>query len=46
MDVIAASPEATLVDKPGGIFVRRGEQMSDEEIARAQREARAWIGTH
>ncbi|HQU41427.1 MAG TPA: cyclic beta 1-2 glucan synthetase, partial [Pirellulales bacterium] len=31
MDLIAASPEATLVDKPGGIFVRRGEQMSDED---------------
>ena len=31
MDRIAGSPEATLVDKPGGIFVRRGEQMSQED---------------
>ncbi len=31
MDLIAASPEAGLVDKPGGIFVRRGEQMSEED---------------
>jgi cyclic beta-1,2-glucan synthetase len=31
MDLIAASPEAALVDKPGGIFVRRGEQMSNED---------------
>lgn len=30
-DLIAASPEAGQVDKPGGIFVRRGEQMSDED---------------
>jgi len=40
MDVIAASPEATLVDKPGGIFVRRGEQMSDEDRALLQTVAR------
>ncbi len=31
MDRIAGSPEAALVDKPGGIFVRRGEQMSQED---------------
>ena len=32
----------------GAIALRRevAEQMSDEEIARAQREARAWITTH
>jgi cellobiose phosphorylase len=40
MDIIAASPEATLVDKPGGIFVRRGEQMSDEDRALLQTVAR------
>jgi cyclic beta-1,2-glucan synthetase len=40
MDLIAASPEATLVDKPGGIFVRRGEQMSDEDRALLQTVAR------
>ncbi len=31
MGLIAASPEASLVDKPGGMFVRRGEQMSEED---------------
>ncbi len=36
MDLIAASPEASLVDKPGGIFVRRGEQMSEEDRALLQ----------
>ena len=40
MDLIAASPEATLVDKPGGIFVRRGEQMSEEDRALLQTVAR------
>jgi cellobiose phosphorylase len=40
MDLVAASPEATLVDKPGGIFVRRGEQMSEEDRALLQTVAR------
>ena len=40
MDRIAASPEATLVDKPGGIFVRRGELMSEEDRALLQTVAR------
>ena len=40
MDVIAASPEASLVDKPGGVFVRRGEQMSEEDRALLQTVAR------
>jgi len=31
MDLVAASPEAALVDKHGGVFVRRGEQMSEED---------------
>ena len=30
MDLVAAGPEAALVDKPGGIFARRGEQMRME----------------
>ena len=34
MDLVAASPEAALVDKPGGIFVRRGEQMSGRRSSR------------
>ena len=33
MDLVAASLEAPLLDKPGGIFMRRGEQMSDEDRA-------------
>jgi cyclic beta-1,2-glucan synthetase len=40
MDLVAASPEAALVDKPGGIFVRRGEQMSEEDRVLLQTVAR------
>jgi cyclic beta-1,2-glucan synthetase len=40
MNLVAASPEAALVDKPGGIFVRRGEQMSEEDRALLQTVAR------
>ncbi|MCU1677899.1 MAG: cyclic beta 1-2 glucan synthetase, partial [Frankiales bacterium] len=40
LNVVAASPEAALVDKPGGIFVRRGEQMSEEDRALLQTVAR------
>ncbi len=40
MDVVAASPEAALVDRPGGIFVCRGEQMSEEDRALLQTVAR------
>ncbi|HET6883751.1 MAG TPA: glucoamylase family protein [Pirellulales bacterium] len=40
MDLLAASPEAMLVDKPGGIFVRRGEQMSEEDRVLLQTVAR------
>lgn len=40
MDLVAASPEAALVDKPGGVFVRRGEQMSDEDRVLMQTAAR------
>ncbi|MEX2118409.1 MAG: glucoamylase family protein [Pirellulales bacterium] len=43
MDVIAASPEATLVDKPGGIFVRRGEQMSEEDRSLLRTVARVFL---
>ncbi|MBI3468568.1 MAG: cyclic beta 1-2 glucan synthetase [Planctomycetes bacterium] len=31
IDLVAASPEAALVDRPGGVFIRRGEQMSEED---------------
>ena len=40
MDLVAASPEAALVDKPGGIFVRRSEQMSEEDRTLLQTVAR------
>lgn len=40
MDLVAASPEAALVDKSGGIFVRRGEQMSEEDRTLLQTVAR------
>ena len=31
MDLLAASPEAALIDRPGGVFIRRGDQISDED---------------
>ena len=39
---------AALKGRSDAIALRRevAEQMSDEEIARAQREARAWMSTH
>lgn len=40
VDLVAASPEAALVDRPGGIFIRRGEQMSDDDRALLQTVAR------
>jgi cellobiose phosphorylase len=40
MDLVAASSEAALVDHPGGIFVRRGEQMPEEDRVLLQTVAR------
>ncbi len=40
IDLAAASPEGSLIDRPGGIFVRRGEQMSDEDRTLLQTVAR------
>ena len=40
VDLVAASPEAALVDRPGGIFIRRGEQMSAEDRTLLQTVAR------
>jgi len=40
VDLVAASPEAPLVDRPGGVFIRRGEQMSEEDRALLQTVAR------
>jgi cyclic beta-1,2-glucan synthetase len=40
MDLIATSPESALIDKPGGIFVRRGEAISDEDRTLLQTVAR------
>ena len=40
LDIVSASPEAALVDKPGGVFVRRGEHMSEEDRALLQTVAR------
>lgn len=40
VDVVAASPEATGVDRPGGVFIRRGEQMSEDDRALLQSVAR------
>jgi cellobiose phosphorylase len=43
MGLIAAGVEAQLMDKPGGIFVRRAEQISDEDRILLQSVARAII---
>ncbi len=32
-DAIASSPASAMLDRPGGVFVRRGEQMSEEDRA-------------
>ena len=40
MDLVGASPETVSVDKPGGIFVRRGELMSEEDRVLLQTVAR------
>ena len=43
MGLIAAGVEAHVMDKPGGIFVRRAEQMSDEDRTLIQAVARVVI---
>jgi cellobiose phosphorylase len=40
LDIVTASPEAAMVDRPGGVFVRRGEHMSEEDRALLQTVAR------
>ncbi len=30
-DLVAAGPDVSIIDRPGGVFIRRGEQMSDED---------------
>jgi hypothetical protein len=39
--LIAASPSQGLVDKPGGVFVRRGDQLSESDTVLLQTVARA-----
>ena len=43
MGLIAAGVEAHVIDRPGGIFVRRAEQISDEDRILVQSVARAII---
>jgi cellobiose phosphorylase len=43
MGLIAAGVEAHVIDRPGGIFVRRAEQISDEDRILLQSVARAII---
>ena len=40
VDLVAVSPEASHVDQPGGIFIRRGEQISEDDRALLQSVAR------
>ena len=41
--LVSASPEAGLLDRPGGIFVRRGEQLSEEDRVLLQAAARVML---
>src|SRR6185295_137261 len=43
MGLVAAGVEAQVMDRPGGIFVRRAEQMSDEDRILVQSVARVII---
>ncbi len=43
LGLIAAGAEAHVVDKPGGIFVRRSEQMSEDERTLVQAVARVMV---
>ena len=43
LDLVSASPEAGLIDRPGGIFVRRGEQLSEEDRLLLQAAARVML---
>jgi cyclic beta-1,2-glucan synthetase len=43
LDLVSASPEAGLIDRPGGIFVRRGEQLSEEDRVLLQASARVML---
>ena len=40
MDAVAASPASAMLDRPGGVFIRRGEQMSEEDRSLLQTLAR------
>lgn len=40
MDLIVASPEAGFVDKPGGVYLRRGEQIPEDDRVLLQAAAR------
>ena len=40
MDAVAASPASAMLDRPGGVFIRRGEQMSEEDRSLLQTVAR------
>jgi cellobiose phosphorylase len=42
-DLVSASPEAGLLDRAGGVFVRRGEQLSDEDRVLLQSSARVML---
>jgi len=43
MNMIASRGDANLLDKPGGIFVRRSEQMSEEDKVLMQTVARVIV---
>ena len=43
LDLVSASPEAGLLDRSGGIFVRRGEQLSEDDRVLLQAAARVML---
>ena len=43
IDLVSASPESGLLDRAGGIFVRRGEQLSEEDRVLLQSAARVML---
>ena len=46
MGLVAAGVEANIIDRPGGIFVRPGEQISNEDRVLLQTVARVIIADH
>ncbi len=44
--IVSAGPESSLIDRPGGVFIRRGDQMGDEDRIMFQAWARVILSGH